>query len=355
MDLESSQNINKKLAKKPLLTVPPRYLQPDLELHKHDHVTDDDHVQEVPVIDFQRLYDPDSMESELSRLHFASKHWGFFQLVNHGVSSSLLEKMKSQAEEFFKLPMEEKKRFWQYPGEMEGFGQLFVVSEEQKLEWSDMFLMVTHPLHLRKPHLFPNLPLPLRETIEKYSSEVKRLAVEILDQMGKALKIKAEEMKELTEEIWQSFKINYYPACPEPDKVIGVTPHSDGGALTILLQLNDTQGLQIMKDDKWIPINPLPIAFVVNIGDMMEMISNGEYKSIKHRATVNYNKERFSIATFHSPRYECEVGPASSLITKESPPLYTRITVLDCYKSIFSRQLQPKSYHQSLRIQYPQP
>ncbi|WCJ27725.1 2-oxoglutarate (2OG) and Fe(II)-dependent oxygenase superfamily protein [Euphorbia peplus] len=70
--------------------------------------------------------------------------------------------MKSQAEEFFNLPMEEKKRFWQYPGEMEGFGQLFVVSEEQKLEWSDMFLMVTHPLHLRKPHLFPNLPLPLR-------------------------------------------------------------------------------------------------------------------------------------------------------------------------------------------------
>jgi len=58
--------------------------------------------------------------------------------------------------------MEEKKRFWQYPGEIEGFGQAFVVSEEQKLDWGDLFFMVTQPANLRKPHLFPKLPLPFR-------------------------------------------------------------------------------------------------------------------------------------------------------------------------------------------------
>ena len=58
--------------------------------------------------------------------------------------------------------MEEKKKFWQYPGEVEGFGQAFVVSEEQKLDWADLFFMVTQPVHLRKPHLFPQLPLPFR-------------------------------------------------------------------------------------------------------------------------------------------------------------------------------------------------
>ncbi|XP_065853888.1 protein SRG1-like [Euphorbia lathyris] len=146
------------LTKDPLLTIPERYIRPDLQLNIHH--TDVHH--EVPVIDFHRLLDPESMDSELSNLHFASKDWGFFQLINHGVSCSLLDEMKSQVEEFFNLPMEEKKKLWQRPGEMEGFGQVFVVSEDQKLDWGDLFFMVTQPLHLRNPQLFPNLPLHLR-------------------------------------------------------------------------------------------------------------------------------------------------------------------------------------------------
>ncbi|CAN1126328.1 Protein SRG1 [Linum perenne] len=58
--------------------------------------------------------------------------------------------------------MEEKKKLWQYPGEVEGFSQSFMVSDEQKLDWGDMFFLLTHPLHLRKPHLLPNLPLHFR-------------------------------------------------------------------------------------------------------------------------------------------------------------------------------------------------
>jgi hypothetical protein len=58
--------------------------------------------------------------------------------------------------------MSEKKKFWQTPQHMEGFGQIFVVSEEQKLDWADIFFMTTLPKHLIKPHLFPQLPLPLR-------------------------------------------------------------------------------------------------------------------------------------------------------------------------------------------------
>ena len=56
----------------------------------------------------------------------------------------------------------EKKKLWQLPGDLEGFGQAFVVSEEQKLDWGDMFYMLTLPTRLRKPHLFPKLPLPFR-------------------------------------------------------------------------------------------------------------------------------------------------------------------------------------------------
>lgn len=84
------------------------------------------------------------------------------QLVNHGVSSSLMEKVKSEIRAFFDLPMEEKKKFEQEEGDLEGYGQAFVVSEEQKLDWADILYMITLPTHLRKPHLFPKLPASLR-------------------------------------------------------------------------------------------------------------------------------------------------------------------------------------------------
>ncbi|PNX58325.1 protein SRG1-like, partial [Trifolium pratense] len=88
--------------------------------------------------------------------------------------------------------------------------------------------------------------------------------------MEKALKIKSNELVELFEDVCQGMRLNYYPPCPQPEHVIGVNAHSDMGALTILLQANEIEGLQIRKDGEWIPVQPLPNAFVINIGDMLE-------------------------------------------------------------------------------------
>ncbi|XP_038685498.1 protein SRG1-like [Tripterygium wilfordii] len=337
------------LAKESLVTVPPRY-------QRHDHQDlapingDDVPAIEIPVIDMKRLHSQEFNDSELAKLHFACKNWGFFQLVNHGVTTSLLEKIKREVRELFNLPMEEKKKLWQSPGEVEGFGQAFVVSEEQKLDWGDMFFLGTLPVYMRKPHLFPNLPLPLRDTLELYSLEVKNQAMEILELMAKALNMKDEEMREFFEEGYQSIRMNYYPPCPQPEKVIGLTPHSDAVALTILLQVNEVEGLQVKKDGKWVPVKPLPNAFIVNIGDMLEIITNGTYRSIEHRATVNSEKERLSIATFYSPRYDGEVGPALSLIGEGKPALFKRVSVEEYFKGLFARKLNSKSYLDVMRI-----
>ena len=83
-----------------------------------------------------------------------------------------------------------------------------------------------------------------------------------------------EEMRDLFSDGMQSMRMNYYPPCPEPDRAIGLSPHSDADALTILLQLNETEGLQVRKDGIWVPIKPLPNALIVNIGDMMEVNNN---------------------------------------------------------------------------------
>ncbi|CAL1354061.1 unnamed protein product [Linum trigynum] len=331
-----------------LATVPPRYVLDDQDvasLHQQQ--------PQLPVIDLQSLLDPESMDSELAKLQSACKDWGFFQLVNHGISSGLLEEMKAQVQEFFNLPMEEKKKLWQFPGEVEGFGQTFVVSEEQKLDWSDIFYLVTQPPYLRKPHLLPNLPLPFRDTVEQYSLEVKNLASTILKHVGKALKIEGdEEMKDFYENVRQTMRMNYYPPCPKPERVMGLTPHSDGTGLTVLLQIGQVDGLQIKKDGRWVPVKAIPNAFVVNVGDILEIITNGAYRSIEHRAMVNSDKERLSIACFHSPRYDGETGPAASLITKETPALFKKVTIREFYNGLFSRQLDGKAYIDTLKIQH---
>ncbi|KAK6917258.1 Non-hem dioxygenase N-terminal domain [Dillenia turbinata] len=314
------------LARQPITNIPPRYIRADDD--GPIAVFDGASTPSVPVIDLQILLHEDPMNSELEKLHSACKEWGFFQIVNHGVSAFLLEKFKTEIGDFFKLPYEEKKKLWQQPDNHEGFGQLFVVSEEQKLDWSDI------------------------ETLEAYSLEAENLAMTILTQMAKALGMKTEEMTQLFNDGGvQSMRMNYYPPCPEPDIAIGFTPHSDADALTILYQLNDTDGLQIRKDGKWVPVKPLENAFVVNIGDIMEIVSNGVYKSIEHRAIVNSAKERLSVATFYSSKLDSDLGPASSLISHKNPPVFRRMPLELYFKEFFARKLKGKSYLDFMKIE----
>lgn len=75
---------------------------------------------------------------------------------------ALIEDIKLGAEELFHLSMEEKSKLWQKPGDMEGFDKMVEVAKDEPSDWVDFFYIFTLPSHLRKPHLFPNLPLPFR-------------------------------------------------------------------------------------------------------------------------------------------------------------------------------------------------
>ncbi|KAG5622252.1 hypothetical protein H5410_007470 [Solanum commersonii] len=304
-------------AKQHLTNIPDRYLHPEQESPVISTGVS------VPVIDIQKLISGDAMDSELQKLHSACQQWGFLQVINHGVTPSLLEDFKREVIELFSLPMEEKKKLWQQEDSFEGFGSIFVVLEEQKLDWSDMFVVVTLPPHIRKVDLFHKLPSKLRGIMEEYSKEIKNLAMIIVCQLAKALRMDETEMQDLFSD----------------DRAIGLSPHSDADALTILLQLNETEGLQVRKDDIWVPIKPLPNALIVNIGDMMEIVSNGVYKSIEHRAIVNSNKERLSVATFSTFNLDSELGPAHSLIGPNNPPIFRRVVVQKYLQDFFARKL----------------
>ncbi|MED6188361.1 hypothetical protein PIB30_085238 [Stylosanthes scabra] len=125
---------------------------------------------------------------------------------------------------------------------------------------------------------------------------------------------------------------------------MGLNPHSHAGALTILLQANDVEGLQ------WIPVKPLPNAFIINVGDALEIMTKGIYESIEHRATVNANKERISIATFFVPSRGSIIGPAPNLVTPETPAIFTSISCEEYYHGYLSKELRGKDFVNSLKI-----
>ncbi|RZC84958.1 hypothetical protein C5167_047744 [Papaver somniferum] len=107
----------------------------------------------------------------------------------------------------------------------------------------------------------------------------------------------------------------------------------DAAALAIVLQLNETDGLQIRKDGKWVPVKPIPAALIVNIGDMIE-----------HRVIVNPTIERLSLATFHSVNPDAEFGPALSLIDlPRKPALFQRETVKNYYRNFCTQNLNGKT------------
>ncbi|XP_075089901.1 oxoglutarate-dependent flavonoid 7-O-demethylase 1-like [Nicotiana tabacum] len=313
------------------LAVPPRYIRDDIETPVLTS-NSSSILPQVPVIDMEKLLAIGNDDSELQRLHFACKEWGFFRLVNHGVSSSLVEKVKSEIRAFFDLPLEEKK-FEQVEGDVEGYGQNFVFSEEQKLDWADM------------------------EIMEAHCQEFKSVAISILCQLAKALKMDEKEMKDLFTDGMQSIRMNYYPPCPEPHKTIGLSPHSDADALTILLQLNETEGLQVRKDGIWVPVKPLPNALIVNVGDMMEInkifliVINGVYRSIEHREVVNSNKERLSLATFYIFNVDSELGPSHSLIGPHNPAKFRSVRVENFLQDLFALKHDGKSFIDCMKLE----
>ncbi|PIA34057.1 hypothetical protein AQUCO_03900155v1 [Aquilegia coerulea] len=335
------------LATKNLKHIPPRYVRPELE----SDVVSTDESLEIPLIDFSRLLDQQFACEELAKFHAACQDWGFFQLINHGMSEEVIEKMKIDTYQFFKLSLEEKKAYSQLPNSVEGYGQAFVTSEEQKLDWGDMLFYITLPVHGRNMSIWPTSPTSYRDTLGKYATELHKVAVRLLGMMAKNLGFEPEKLTNMFEiDGYQGLRMNYYPPCPIANKVLGLSPHSDATGLTLLLQVNEVQGLQIRKNGIWIPVKPIAGALTVNIGDVIEMMTNGIYKSIEHRAVINSEKERLSIAAFHDPRHGITIGPIQDLV-KDKQEKYKTIDYDEYLRQAMTTKLDGKRLLDNMKVQ----
>ncbi|CAN1257896.1 2-oxoglutarate-dependent dioxygenase 11 [Linum perenne] len=302
--------------------VPIKYIRPELEL---DQVfTDGSH--QIPVVDMTKLAAAgDAAAEESAKLHSACKDWGFFLLINHGVTEEVVQKMKMDVQEFFNQPLQEKMSCGKMPDNPEGYGQVFVLSEEQKLDWADVLFVRTLPVNARNMRHWPRVPSSFRDSLDQYSSELEKLVLTLVNYMARNLVLEPEKLLSLFNDGTQGVRMNYYPPCKESTKVMGFTPHSDPNGLTLVTQVNDdVQGLQIM--------------------------SNGEYKSIEHRAVVNPEKERISIATFHSTSMKAMVEPIPELINGKKHAKYQSIARDEFEKLFVSSKLDGKRLISQLMI-----
>ncbi|KAL6642695.1 hypothetical protein ACP70R_020876 [Stipagrostis hirtigluma subsp. patula] len=328
--------------------VPERYIR--VEANAEEVISGYDISSAIPVIDLSKLCDPQSSYEECSKLGSACQQWGFFQLINHGVPDEVIRDLRKDVSEFFKLPLEAKKAYSQLPNSIEGYGQVFVVSEEQKLDWADMFYLVLRPNESRDVRLWPAHPPSFRTSIDRYSSETAKVARCLLEFLAKDMGAEPESLLEVFQGEPQGLRMNYYPPCRQANKVLGMSPHTDGAGLTLLLQVNGVPGLQIRRDSKWFAVDALDGAFIVNVGDILEILSNGKYRSIEHRAVVHPSRERISAAVFHRPCQDALIGPLPELVKHgDGKARYRSVGYLDFMKRYYSAKLDGRNHLESLR------
>ncbi|KAI3983786.1 hypothetical protein MKX01_005403 [Papaver californicum] len=306
--------------------------------------------QQIPIIDYYLLTSgsPEQRSQIIDNLRSACLDWGFFMVINHGVPESLINEMLNLCLSFFDLNPDEKS---DYVGKHVlnpiRCGTSFNTSVEDVYFWRDYLKILVHPdFHA------PLKPLAFRDISYEYCKRTREVAKELLKAISESLGREENYIEKAleTKSGLQVLVANLYPPCPQPKLAMGMPPHSDHGLLTLLAQ-KEVGGLQIKHKGKWIAANALPNSFMVNIGDHMEILSNGKYKSILHRVVLNNKDTRVTVVTANGPSLDTVVTPAPNLVDCENhPPLYRGMKYREYVELQQSNQLDGKSCLDHIRI-----
>lgn len=303
----------------------------------------------IPTIDFSQLTssNPSVRSKAIKQLGDACRDWGFFMLINHGVSEILRDEVIRTSQGFFDLTEKEK---MEHAGrnlfDPIRYGTSFNVTVDKTLFWRDYLKCHVHP-HFNAP----SKPPGFSQTLEEYITKGRELVEELLEGISLSLGLEENYIhKRMNVDLGsQLLVINCYPPCPNPELVMGLPAHTDHGLLTLLMQ-NELGGLQIQHNGKWIPVHPLPNSFLINTGDHMEILTNGKYKSVVHRAVANTKATRISVGTAHGPKLDTIVGPAPELVGDDNTASYRAIKYSDYIELQQNHELDGKSCLDRIRI-----
>uniref|UniRef100_A0A452XDN2 Fe2OG dioxygenase domain-containing protein n=1 Tax=Aegilops tauschii subsp. strangulata TaxID=200361 RepID=A0A452XDN2_AEGTS len=203
--------------------------------------------------------------------------------------TTMMDGMMIASREFFKRPLEDKKRYTNLIGgeqfQFEGYGNDQVRSPDQILDWSDRLYLKVEPEDERRIALWPTHPENFGDILHNFTKKCGGVKDDLLLAMAKLLKLDDDNyfVDQLGEKAETNVRCSYYPECPRPELVFGLKPHCDGTVLTLLMVDDSVGGLQVLRDGVWWDVPIVPHTLLVIIGDQTEIMSNGFFKSPVHR------------------------------------------------------------------------
>ena len=271
----------------------------------------------LPIID---LHQPDR-DLVAAQLHRACCEHGFFYLSGHGVDEGLQLRLEELSREFFAQPVEAKRQIAMARGGKAWRGYFPVGGEltSGQPDWKEGLYFGTelnpeHPLPLHGANLFPAGWPELRETVLAYITAMTELGHKVMRGIALSLQLEEDYFEEhYTRDPLVLFRIFNYPANADTTGW-GVGEHTDYGLLTILRQ-DDCGGLQVKTRRGWIEAPPLPNTFVCNIGDMLDRLTGGLYRSTPHRVRNVSGQDRLSFPFFFDPNWHAEITPIAHGLT----------------------------------------
>lgn len=334
-----------------IVKVPQIFVQPKAE---SDFITIEKNLPVLPVIDLDGLIGNGSSSSSdsnsnnnsnlrirraeiVEEVRVAAESWGFFQVLNHGIPEDVMNQMIEGVRKFHEQPKEVKMKIYSREKEKKvKFQSNFDLFKSKAANWRDTLVCVMGP-NPPNPDEFPSI---IKEEMLEYSKHMKKLGEIILELLSEALGLTPNYLRELDCGKGHSLICHYYPACPEPDRTLGHAKHRDPDFLTVLLQ-DQIGGLQVRHRNQWINVHPIKGALVINIGDLLQLISNDKFQSVEHRVLANHEGPRISVACLFATHFQETnrvYSPIQDLTSNRvrDLPLYKETSVKDYYEALYS-------------------
>ncbi|KAL5571203.1 hypothetical protein UlMin_020800 [Ulmus minor] len=270
-------------------------------------------MEKFPVISLEKV-NGEERKTILEQIKDACENWGFFELLNHGIPHELLDTVERMTKEHYRKCMEQ--RFKELVASK---GLDAVQAEVTDMDWESTF----HLRHLPASNIseLPDLDDEYRKVMKQFAQKLEKLAEELLDLLCENLGLEKGYLKKAfygSKGPTFGTKVSNYPPCPKPDLIKGLRAHTDAGGIILLFQDDKVSGLQLLKDGQWIDVPPMRHSIVINLGDQLEVITNGKYKSVLHRVIAQTDGTRMSIASFYNPGSDAVIYPAPNLVEKEA-------------------------------------
>ena len=298
-------------------------------------------IAEIPTLDISRMdSDPDFV-----RAHgLAYEEFGFCGIKGHGISDSLINTAYEAIREFFALPLEQKQLSATVEGGARGYTQ-FGIETAKDSEHPDLkeFWHVGREMPEGKQHhksLFPNVwpsQIPdFQERVYPLFEALDGLGLRVLDAIGAHLQLEPGFFHLGAQSGNSILRPLHYPPIERHDTPsLRAAPHEDINLITLLVG-SEEPGLEILtRSGDWIPVDTLPGTIVVNIGDMMQRLTNHVLPSTTHRV-VNVpeaytGESRYSIPYFWHPNPEFEIATLPGCISADNPNRYPESITADEY------------------------